>query len=184
MDWPAEAMPAPPILTAWSPDSIGLSLNLMANASLGLTATGGWGGANLCRFYPFRLYSPAVATQMLWWVGSSTAGNLDVGIYDAQSRLIVSSGSTAQSATTNTVQELNITDTELSPGDYLLAGTVNNISTTCFSINFNDELCQSSLMFLEQASAFPLPATAAPVHFTASDTPGLFAIGIQFASVF
>ena len=73
-------------------------------------------------------------------IGAGTTGNLDAGIYDAATLgRIINSGSTALGSA-NTVQELNITDTPLAPGDYLMAVQFSSTSGSFFrNAPANDE---------------------------------------------
>lgn len=182
-DFPNYEMPVSPVLTPWSAEAMGVASLTTIVASLMSTVSGGWPTNNLAIYYPFRLTSWATAYQLLFWVGSTSSGNIDVGIYDSQYNRIVAAGSTAMSATVNTVQEINITDTVLAPGDYLLAGACSTTAGTVFRQSPNDELVLSSTVVYEQASALPLPDPAVPVVSTAGTVP-VVAIGIQFRSVF
>ena len=185
-DFPAYAMPAPPVLTPFHPDSLGLALTGAEAGAAGQledATSGTWGTANRAFYYPFKLYAPAVATQLLFFVGAASAGNIDVGIYTAEGSKIVSSGSTAMSATVNTVQELNITDTALPPGEYLLAVVCSSTSGSIFRINNGDEVLLPAILIYEEDAALPLPAMATPVVPTATTVP-IAVVGIQFASAF
>jgi hypothetical protein len=134
-------------------------------------------------FVPFTIESFGTAYQLLFFVGLVSSGNIDVGIYDAQKNLIVSAGSTAMSATTSTVQELNIADTVLAPGNYLLAAACDNTTGTVFRIPTADELLLPALPVYEQAglTAAALTNPGVPVITTLSSTT-IPAIGIQFRS--
>lgn len=181
-DFPGYEMPVSPILTPWSPESLGSAAPAIAR-TLGLVASAAWFSANLAFYYPFRLSSWATAYQLLFWVGATSSGNIDVGIYDSQLNRIVSAGSTAMSATVNTVQEINITDTVLPPGDYFIGGVCSNTTGTVFLTSLADESILSAMPIYEEANALPLPNPATPVVSTQS-TPPIVAIGIQFRSVF
>lgn len=181
-DFPIYEVPVSPILTPWSPESLGNAGNAFGRP-LGGASSSTWVAANKAFYYPFRLSSWATAYQLLFWVGATSSGNIDVGIYDRQLHRIVSAGSTAMSATVNTVQELNITDTVLPPGDYLLGGVCSNTTGTVLLHTLADELALSAMPIYEEANALPLPDPATPVVSTQS-TPPIVAIGIQFRSVF
>src|SRR3990167_8517254 len=107
MDWPNYRLPPPPILTPFNPDSLGLSTQSVSTHTIGDSSSFTWLTANKAYYWPFVLYDWAVAYQLLFFVGATSSGNLDVGIYDSEKNLIVSAGSTAMSATVSTVQELN-----------------------------------------------------------------------------
>jgi hypothetical protein len=183
MDFPVPQLPPPPILTPFHPDAGMLGGMGSGHAVLGGTSSVAWPTANLALFVPFRLFMPATAYQLLFLVGATGAGNVDVGIYDSQKNLIVSSGSTLMSLTASTWQELNITDTLLLPGDYLLAAACSLTTATCFRGTANDEVGLATMPLYEQASAFPLPATCNPVPVT-NVILFRFAYGIQFVPTF
>ena len=182
MDWPSIAPIPPPVLTPWSRESLG---DVLSHTEHGVhqAGTNSW-GTNLARFYPFMLARPALARQLLFLVGGTANGNIDIGIYDAGLHLIVSSGLTAQ-GTINTVQELNIADTWLAPGRYWLAATCTGATGTGFSEAISDEVSFSMIpAYTQQLGAgAALPATATPVLSTET-SPHIFAIGVQFAPVF
>lgn len=185
-DWPRPKMPPPPILTPFHPDSLGWPVSggfaaLTLGAAVGTSA---WNVNNLALAYPFYLHTDAVAMQLLFWVGAGPTGNVDVGIYDAELRRIVTSGTTAM-GTANTVQELNITDTELQPGRYLLAVACSSSAATVFApASVADELILSSLPVYEQTlGSLPLPNPLVPV-VTTLGTSRLVCPGIQFVPTF
>lgn len=175
-------MPPPPVLTPFNLDSLGLSAGGLV-VYLGASVSVAWPVNNLALFYPFRLFDFATAYQLLLMIGGTSGGNIDVGIYDSQKNLIVSSGSTAMSATVNTAQELNITDTPLPPGDYLLGVACSSTSGTVFTNSQADESHLSSYPIYEQASAFPLPNPCVPVVSTQGTVP-FVVCGIQFRPTF
>lgn len=181
-DFPQYEMPVSPILTPWSPESLGM-MEVISSITLGTAASSAWLSNNLALYYPFRLTSWATAYQLLFWVGATSSGNIDVGIYDSQLNRIVSAGSTAMSATVNTVQEIDITDTVLSPGDYYLAGACSTTAGTVIRSTTQDENMLASVPVYQEASALPLPNPGAPVVTTQGAVP-IVAIGIQFRSVF
>lgn len=181
-DWPGFVLPPPPILTPYNIDSLGVAAPAIA-APLSGAASGTWPTSNKAYFYPFMLSEWATAYQLLFYVGATSGNNIDVGIYDSQKNLVVSSGSTAMSATTNTWQELNITDTSLPPGEYLLAASCNGTTGTVFRQAGSDEIILPSMPVYEQTSAFALPDPCTPVICT-DTTPFRMAIGIQLFSTF
>lgn len=179
------ALPPSPVLTPFSPESLGLSIVALGGGTLSNCASATWPANNTALFYPFRLHTWATAYQLLFWVGATSSGNIDVGIYDSQKNLIISSGSTAMSATVNTVQELNITDTTLPPGDYLLGVVCSTTAGTTFNVaagGFSAAIQQSSYPVYTQASALPLPNPCTPV--VASTVRAVVACGIQFRPTF
>jgi hypothetical protein len=184
MDFPAYSLRASPIVTYANLDSMGSSIMSLTQLVISRAASTTWPSNNLAFYYPFSLTSFETAYQLLFLVGATSSGNIDVGIYDSQKNRIVSAGSTAMSATVNTVQELNITDTVLPPGDYLLGGVCSTTVGTCFRGAANaDEIFLPSTPIYEEASGLPLPATCTPV-VTTQNSPPTFVFGIQFRSVF
>lgn len=185
-DFPDYRMPPPPILTPWHAESMGVVIRGMINISTLNGATSAtWPVANKAYFFPFRLTDWATAYQLLFWVGATSSGNIDVAIYDSEKNRIVSAGSTAMSATVNTVQELNITDTVLPPGEYLLGVACDNTTGTVFQNSAADEFVFAHLPIYEQAglTAAALTDPAVPVVCTDA-SPSVIACGIQFRSVF
>ena len=181
MDFPASITRNPPIITPFSPWASNVPLNI--SWSMTLATSGAWQSANQALYYPFQLTDHATLYQFLWFVGGTATGNVDLGVYDAQNHLIVSTGSTALSGT-NAVQQFNVTDTALAPGSYLLAGVASTTSATIFRISAGaDELILPLGPIYQEASALPLPATATPV-LTTETTTIIPAFGIQLRSVF
>lgn len=184
MDFPVPRIPPPPILTPFSLDSLGLEYSAISASGIGGIASASWAANNKAYFYPFRLFTWATAYQLLFTVGGTSSGNIDVGIYDSQLNRIVSAGSTGMSATVNTVQALNIADTVLPPGDYLLAVACSTTGGTWLRTpTLTDEVLLGSIPVYEQASAFPLPDPCVPVLCTDA-SQGIGAVGIQFVPTF
>lgn len=182
-DFPAYRLAAPPVLTPFSMESLGALLTGYTNFGLSNAASASW-TANTALFYPFELASWATAYQLLWYVGATSNGNIDVGIYDSQQNLIVSSGSTAMSASTNTVQELNITDTVLAPGKYFLAAGCDSGTGTIFRFSpLADESALPSLPIYEQTGLTgPTLTNPGTAVVSTRSVPIVVAVGIQFRS--
>lgn len=181
MDFPSYYLPPPPVMTTMHPDCRGLSTTI--SVRLDSMASAAWPTASLGLFYPFVLTSTATAYQLLFYVGATSGGDIDMAIYDSQKNRIVSAGSTAMSASINTVQELNITDTVLGPGVYLLAVSSSATSGTVFGFQISDETSLAALPVYEQAglTGATLPDPCVPV-VTTSTAPLIAAVGIQFRS--
>jgi hypothetical protein len=114
--------------------------------------------ANLAIYMPFRLPTPTLIAQLFCSNGTAVSGNVDVGIYDEAGTRLVSSGSTAQ-AGTSTNQAFNITDMTIGPGLFYLAVAMDNTTGTLFATTAS-ALNLKFMGFAQEASAFPLPATA------------------------
>lgn len=120
-----------------------------------------WTTANIARYYPVLVPEPTIVTKIAVRIGTSS-GNLDLGIYDEQGVRLVSSGSTAMAAT-STMQVIDITDTLLTPGVYYLAIAVDNTTASFNNINNSTGPLAGACSMMgirQEASAFPLPATA------------------------
>lgn len=185
-EWPGYYRPAPPVLTTGHAQLAGMGAISVSQSCLGFATSATWDSANRAYFYPFHLNSWETAYQLLFWVGATSSGNVCVAIYDSQKNRVVTSGSTGMSATVNTVQELNITDTTLPPGDYLIAAACDNTTGTCFRMNsIADELTLPSFPVYEQSglTAATLTDPGVPVVCTQA-TIVSYIFGIQFRSVF
>lgn len=179
-DLPVPRWPVLNVITPWHQESLGLSTNALGTAvALWATATGVSTAANAVFYYPFLVYEPATAVKMSYIVGGVQNGNCDLGIYDSSKNKLVSSGTTAQGAI-NTLQELDITDTALTPGIYMMAITLSSATGTFFRSVPADELSQSSFpMLTETTGVFGLPTTAAWASST-NATPPIVAMGVHF----
>ena len=120
--------------------------------------------ANRAIFFPFRIPHPLLVVKLFAANGTVVSGNIDVGIYDVAGTRLVSSGSTLQ-AGISAIQEFNIADTLLGPGLFYLAVAMDNVTGTLFRGSSGGtapvplELLVTQGM-AQQATAFPLPATA------------------------
>lgn len=116
-----------------------------------------------------RVYIPVLIPErvlvqgMGWLNGATINGNVDASVYDVSGNLLIDTGSTAQSGAT-AIQTVNVTDTELLPGNYFLS-LVSDSATGTFSVINMATRAGELLGCFEQAAAFtaPNPATfAAP----------------------
>jgi len=168
-DFPVLRMPAPPIITPWSLESVsGVDSPIFEITARPASAT--WPTANLAIFVPFMLYEQFIAVKMAIYNGAAVAtDNADAGIYLPNGTKVVSSGSLA-TAGANAIQELDITDTTLAPGLYYMALALAGITGAIFATAPSFEHCRSSGIFT-MAAAFPLPATATFAGMTVSYLP-------------
>lgn len=180
MDWPRPRFVSPAIMHPHHPDSLGGAITA---AVLNAVTASVWGAANKAYYYPFTLYDWATVYQFLLFVGSSSAGNVDIGIFDSQGNKVISTGSTAMSATANTIQEINVTDTVLAPGEYFIGVSRDTTSGNVMATGVADELALSQFAVYEEASAFPLPTTATMVKCT-DNTVNIFSCGAQLVPTF
>lgn len=137
----------------YSPESIG---QLLVSASATAVSNVGWPSGSFAICVPVEIYEPITIAKMMIVRGTATSGNLDVGVYDANGNLKVSSGSTAQSAAA--IQTFDVTDTLLQPGLYYMAVAFDNTTANMlgWSVSLIDTL---PFGVFTVASAFPLPST-------------------------
>lgn len=114
--------------------------------------------ANLAIYVPFRLTRPFIATAIILFNGGTASGNIDLGIYGKDGVKLVSTGSVAQSGTSQ-IQSVSITPTELGVGLFYMAVAMDNATGTIYRVGVNGPV-PSILGMAEQASAFTLPASA------------------------
>lgn len=169
-DWPLVISRSSLVITPFSPESIG---TILASWALNpYSASGAWPTANLAIFIPFVLTRPTTIYQLGWFNGSAVSGNIDVGIYDAAFNRLTSTGSTAQAGTT-APQSVDITDIIIGPGLFWMAAVMDNTTGTLQRTTIGvAALCRATGM-CEQATAFPLPATATPTLYTQNYVPGV-----------
>lgn len=178
-DMPLQTMPAPHVLTPWSAES---SAGQRGSGSIpnisGGAISGNWPTSNLAILYPFTLHSHEILRKFLRLNGATLTGTVDLGIYDGEGRLVVSTGS--QTATgTNAIQEFDITDFHLGPGRYFLAASASTTGATIFIATMADENLGLTPVY-EAAGSHALPASITPVLSTAVSAP-FVCIGAQFA---
>lgn len=151
-----------PYTHVMSPESMGLTLG---GTTLATAASAVYVAANRALYIPFHLTVPRLVTQLFSANGGTAGNNIDMGIYSSEGGVpvtrLVSIGSTAQSGT-NVLQYFNITDTQLGAGDFYLAIAMDGVTGTLFRLQPNTDLLRRTPIY-QQATAFPLPATATPV---------------------
>lgn len=172
-DWTSNLLAPLPVICTMSKESLS-DLTLVSAGSF----ASGTLVANQAHFQPFRLDIGGTVVKMAYLMGATATGNVDLGIYDGEFNLLVSSGATAQ-GTINVLQELDITDTELHPGNYWMAFSASSASGTAFQTAVADETFVPALPLYIQASAHPLPSTATPVKDT-NTTPKLIPLMLSF----
>lgn len=137
-------------------EAIGCELSAWAVTGIGASAV--WPSANLAIYIPFVVYQPWLLAKISVLNGTVASGNIDAGVYDGQGDRLVSIGSTAQSGTSAS-QTFDVTDTLLYPGVYYMATAMDNVTGTLAGFAPNLVVLGGAGV-LQQAAAFPLPATA------------------------
>lgn len=117
-----------------------------------------WGTANRAIYVPVRVPKRCVVRELGIGSGATATGNVDVGIYDPSGVRLVSSGSTAKTATS--IQAVDVTDTTIGPGLYYLG--LNNDTTTDTFVAFTSAapLAVTRGVLTEALGSVTLPATA------------------------
>lgn len=139
-----------------TPLSVIASLHEAAAGVFGLSVAA-WPVANRAFFVPFTL-AEALTFKRMFILSDTVAANFDVGIYDADGKRLVSTGSLVKGITAQCVVA-NIADTLLAAGRYYLALALDNNTGTvgCWApLGGWNTMCGVR----EMAAAFPLPATA------------------------
>jgi len=154
MDGPLLTYPSLGTIHPYSSESIGA----------GLIATGGTVfnsvastvlGVDVLIYIPFSIGDRILVKQLFCYNGATVNGNVDVGIYSAIGKLIISAGSTAQTGA-SVLQLFDIADTPLDPGDYYLCIGTNSATATFFA-GTTVALTGKALGLLQDTSIIPLP---------------------------
>lgn len=148
---------APPFLANYSRFGGVMTAHLVVGPIAAATTT--WNTANQARYYPMSLPFPYVVRRVWWLNGSTASNNRDFGVYSASGKLLVSSGSTAASGASS-IQFVDVTDTYLSPGDYWFAFNCDSALANRIWGHATGFEIQRQAGIMQEASAFPLPATA------------------------
>jgi hypothetical protein len=139
------------------------------NSANAFNQSSAWPTANLAIFTPVTIPTQVTAFQIAWYNGTVASGNVDVGVYDAELKLLGNAGSTAQVGT-STIQVVNITDLSLPAGNYYLAMAMDNVTGTIQGGGIGAPLGRASGM-AQMATAFPLPSTATFAAYNTTRQP-------------
>jgi hypothetical protein len=178
-DWPNVLLPPLNIVTPWSMES--------ANAGAAVASTTPVSDnvyiQNQDYYYPFELDVCATAFKMFIMNGITINGNIDLGIYDAEWNKVVTLGATAQAGAT-AIQEGNITDTDLLPGQYWMGFSGSSATGSIWSLAAGtDENILPQAACYTQATAHPLPTTTATPVKSADATPDIIVMGVAFSTL-
>lgn len=137
----------------------------LTNTATAQTATT-W-TANRCVYQPICIQRPVTVTNALISVVTQN-GNLDVGIYTWAGVRIVANGGVAVGAAGT--QQVDFADTALTPGWYQLAFACSS-STAVFRCHNPQAGGMRSLGLRQQATAYPVPATATFANYATALAP-------------
>ena len=126
--------------------------------------------ANRAVLMPFSVARTTTVKRIAIWNGNSINGRVDVGIYNPDGTLRVSSGGFNHSGI-NAAQVFNITDEELPPGSYFMALVATSNTTRFFGPSLGTaRVGQAGIK--QQDSAYPLPSTVSvSTNYGASSVP-------------
>jgi len=152
---------------AWAP--AGLGQRTVLGIGIGTTeietiqflipSSAAWPLANLALYLPFSVYTPSTIYEVMWQTGTGAADSLDIGIYDEAGTRLVSLGSTSTGTASAYNNSTTFTNTEIFPGLRYYLAMACNATHNLFGVIPAAGLLQA-MGVMEQASAFPLPATA------------------------
>jgi hypothetical protein len=176
VDWPTTLLPPLPILSVFQQEFLSEQQGMTTNAP----ASQSGGVNNQAWFIPFRIDVERIAVKLCYVVGATASGDVDMGIYDSQWNRLVSNGAGTAQGSINTLQEFNITDTPLPPGQYALALSLSLSTGTFFAASVSDESTVPLIPMYEQATAHPLPNPATPVQTTSINPRFNIAMAVSF----
>lgn len=174
---PNLARPGEITITPWSVQSLGVPLFVTATTN---PSSQNYVAANVGVFVPFTIPEACTFTKMFWCNGSAAAGNLDVGLFQEDGTLIVSSGTTAQSGTSN-LQPVDITDTTLPRGLYYLGlcSDTSGVTQKVLAVLPSAGVLQGLGLLEDAACAPPFSTNANPATFAAYSRAFIPLVGVQ-----
>lgn len=152
------------------------SISTLSREALGFALLQGsgnstWPTANDALFIPFTIRRYALVQRMFSINNNVASGNLDLGIFTSDGTRIVSTGSTAQSGTSQKqFFPLFSPPRYLSPNQYYMAIAMNNTTGGIRRLNISI-IRQQMAGMLKATSAFPLPASVVFTTVTATYIP-------------
>lgn len=166
-DFPSAIDYSFPSISTVTTNSILLPILGVSNNSTTSTA---WTSANLAIYIPFTIAHPFTPSKM-WWINGVTVGtnNVDVGIYDSQGNQLFHSGSTLTSGV-SVSQSVSVSSLTLQRGTYYFAMAMDGTTDVLAQISIG-AVFSRAFGVLQQATAFPLPATATFATMTAVRFP-------------
>lgn len=166
----------PPFLSTWSQWS-GLLAVKHVEGGASNAQTGSWATANQARYVPISIPWPYLVRRVFFGVGSVGGANVDFGVYTMGGVRLFSTGSTAQSVTSD-VQFVDVTDFLLDPGDYYFAFNCDSgAGNRIWGRNVGFEVQRFGGVLQEAVGAVTLPATAT---FETPSVAGLCFCGVTW----
>lgn len=151
-----------------NPIVISTALDEMAGAIPSLTSlvtSTAIGTAKLVLYYPFVLYNPVTVVEFLWFNGATSAGHIQMGVYDEAFALLGANVTTTLQGTVSTAQTVAPTANFnlKAPARYYLALTSDDATST-FSANtaLAAGTCGGLGIMSETTSAFGLTNPGVP----------------------
>ena len=145
--------------------------NVHQGTSSGAPASGAWPNANRAIYVPVLVDAPAIVYRLWYYAGATASGNFDLGLYDINFKLLVSTGSIAQAGTNGYINR-DVTDTPIGRGIYYVAMSLSNTTGTVLrSVASNFATYHRAFGVLQEESAVPLPSTATPVALSTNYIP-------------
>lgn len=166
--------PNDPLIATWSWCCVG---QLFHSTAASNTTSITYPGASRALAVPFEIAYPFLVRKVFWLNGTTAStDSADVGVYTEAGARLVSGGGTAISGT-NSMQEVDVTDTLLRPGRYWLAYAQNGVTATPYGFSTTAAVwraCGAAQM----ASAYVLPSTFTPAAVAGTTIP-LFGIAAR-----
>lgn len=138
-----------------------------ATASVGGSgiANTAWPANNRAIYSPISLPSRFTVARFMIANGNAT-GNIDIGLYNANGSLLISTGTQARSGS-SVVQYYDVTDQAFPAGDYYLALVASTTSATVSSNNggLGGPVLQGCGLLQEDLGSTVLPATMTPAQY-------------------
>jgi hypothetical protein len=123
------------------------------------SAATAWGTANRALYIPIDIPRRVVIRKLAYSSSTTGAGNIDIGLYDASGTLLVSSGSTAKSTSSDDVA-VDVTDTTVGPGLHYIALNNSTTADTFLAMAYSAPMAAGFGVLQEALGSVTLPATA------------------------
>lgn len=147
----------PNTISTASPESLGVGL-----AEGGVFGSAAWTTANLVMYYPLSLSRSLSIVRMGWLNGTTSAGNIVVGVYNDSWTLLGSSASTAQ-GTVSVGQFVTVTAFAVPAGRrHYLALTSDNTTSTFGMYTAPPTGACAGFGVMSETYSGGLPSTATP----------------------